>query len=298
VNFQVPNTLISLLRYPLITMQISFAWGGSYGPVVSTLTWVIILSATLLGLFIVIALVNYVRKQRRKFHPAVKMAPWYKRVCHFIARPDNLPGFLGLGVYLGLFIFAGVASIIMHSLMIYFRYMFCAIGPLIFSVVWFLRRIDNNKITVATCALFLSFALLNQVLIIRDDYSPDNQAPVEYLAANAGPDDLIISSDIGIEGVTALEIPDHTQYYLNWQKGNWALAYEAYSPTLVSIPTWESKLNDYHGYFWVLGQSNNGSRPTDVDDLDAKTDIQMISSEVFFRPYERGYYTVTLMYKE
>jgi hypothetical protein len=72
----------------------------------------------------------------------------------------------------------------------------------------------------------------------------------------------------------------------------------AYSPTLTSIPTWETVLNDYHGKFWVLGQSTNGSRPTDVDDLDAEDDIEVVSSQVYYRPYERSYFTITLMDKE
>jgi hypothetical protein len=298
VIFHFPDTFISLARYPLITMQIDFAWNGDYGPFARVIVWVIIISAIFLAVSIISAVIGYVRRQHRSFRPSIKAAPWYKRIWHFIVKPDNLPGFLGLSVYFGLFAIAWVASIAMHSLMVYFRYMFCAIGPLIFSVVWLLRRIDKNRITVGVCALFISLSLLNQALIVKDDYSPDNQAPIDYLAENVHEGDLVISSDIGVEGVTALELPDMTQYYLNWQKGNWGLAYEAYSPTLISIPGWETVLNDYHGYFWVLGQSSNGSRPKDIDDLDAKDGISVVNSQVFFRPYERSYYTVTLMYRE
>lgn len=298
VKFQFPDTLISLARYPLITMQVDFAWNGDYGLFPRIIAWVIIVLLGLLAIFIIYAVVKYIRKQKSHYRSEIKNAAWPKRAWHFITRPDNLPGFLGLAVYLGLFIFAGVASIVMNSLMLYFRYMFCAIGPLLFSIVWLLRRINDSRITVATCFLVVAFGLLSQTLMVQDDYSSDNQAPIEYLAESVQGDEPVLSSDIGIEGVTAVELPDQKQYYLDWQKGNWGLAYECYSPALVIIPSWESVLDDYHGYFWMLGQSTDGSRPNDVKDLTAKSGYTMVSSELFYRPYERSYFTITLMHKD
>ena len=48
----------------------------------------------------------------------------------------------------------------------------------------------------------------------------------------------------------------------------------------------------------MLGQSTDAVPPRDVDDLQAKDGISLIDTQQFYRPYERGYYTIALMYKE
>ncbi len=297
VNFKFPDTLIALMRYPFITMQIDFAWSGDYGPAFRVIVSIIVILAVLLLIFIVLRLRQSIIRFRSRSRSTMHNSPWWRRAWRFIVMPEHLPGFLGLAVYFGLFAIAALASVLMHSLMLYFRYMFCAIGPLLFSLVWMLHRIDSNKIIAASCGLLLTMSLLNEALIVNDDYSPDNQAPMEYLEDNVQDGDLVLSSDIGVMGVTAVELPNIHQCYLNWQQGNWGLAYEAYYPTLEEIPGWECKLDDFHGTFWVLGQSSDGSRPSDVDNLLQKDGVTMVSSEVFYRPYERSYFTITCMHK-
>lgn len=297
VNFVFPDTLISLLRYPLYTMQLTFAAGNVYGVPARIVTDVLIVAGFVLLFVILFAVIRRIRRNKTMIE-GIDGTMRRRSVHEFVPSPETLPGILGVSVYIGLFVLAGIASVLMHSLMLYFRYLFCAIGPLLFSLAFFLAHFDQKRITACVCALFLGFSLLNQVLIIRDDYSPDNQAPIRYLQNNAKTDELVLSSDIGIEGVTSVEIPDLPQYYLSWQPGNWGRAYECYAPTLTSIPNnWDAKLGDYHGNFWVLGESTNGSRPNDVDDLAARNGIQVVSSECFFRPYTRSYFTITLMYK-
>lgn len=298
VIFTFPDTLISLLRYPLYTMQLTFAAGQVYGTPVRILTEILVVAGFVL-LFVTIGVVIKHIHDRKTMVRDTDGTMRRRSVHEFLSAPETLPGLLGVGVYIGLFVVAGIASIIMHSLMLYFRYLFCAIGPLMFGLAFFLAHLNEKKITACICALFLGFSLLNQGLMIHDDYSPDNQAPIRYLQNNAEPGELVLSSDIGVEGVTSVEIPNLPQYYLNWQPGNWGRAYECYAPTLTSIPNnWDSILGNYHGNFWVLGESSNGSRPNDVDDLAARNDVQVVSSECFFRPYTRSYFTITLMYKD
>lgn len=297
VNFKFPDTFISLLRYPLYTMQLTFASGKVYGIPIFVITNIIVYAGFALLFIILYMVIKHIRTNKTMIRDSDGTYR-RQRIRTFILSPQTLPGLLGLTVYVGLFVVAGAASVIMHSLMLYFRYLFCAIGPLLFGLAFFLAHFNERKITISVCALFMAFSLLNQTLIIRDDYSPDNQAPIRYLQNNAKASELVLSSDIGVEGVTSVEIPDLPQYYLNWQPGNWGRAYECYAPTLTSIPNdWDSKLADYHGNFWVLGESSNGSRPNDVDDLATRNDCQVVSSECFFRPYTRSYFTITMMYK-
>lgn len=297
LNFEFPGTLISLARYPFITMQIDFAWKGDYGIVARIAVWVLIVCASILLIALVYQVVRAVRAHRhrsaqpRTRNPLARFGAW-------LASPAVLPAFLGIAVYVGLFALSGAASALMHSFMVYFRYVFIGIGPFLFGLVIILHRVDSNALTASACAVLISMALVGQSLILRDDYSNQNRELFQYMQANIGADDLVISSDIGIEGVTAVELPDIPQYYMEWQKGNWDLAYSCYEPTLRIVHSWEEVLNDYHGYFWVLGQSTDAVPPRDVDDLKAKDGISLIDTQLFYRPYERGYYTIALMYKE
>ena len=297
LNFEFPGTLISLARYPFITMQIDFAWKGDYGIVAHIAVWVLIVCASILLAALVYQVVKAIRAHKRRSphtharNPLARFGSW-------LVSPAVLPAFLGISVYLGLFALSGLASALMHSFMVYFRYVFIGIGPFLFGIVIILRRVDSNTLTASACAVLMSMSLVGQALILQDDYSSQNRELFQYMQANIGADDLVISSDIGIEGVTSVELPDIPQYYMEWQKGNWDLAYSCYEPTLRIVHSWEEVLNDYHGYFWVLGQSTDAVPPRDVDDLQAKDGISLIDTQQFYRPYERGYYTIALLYEE
>lgn len=131
--------------------------------------------------------------------------------------------------------------------------------------------------------------------------APDADTPLAYrenadFAATVDAP-LVLSSDIGIQGVMAVTYPEIAQTYMDWQPGNWALSYRAYAPTLTSVKTWEVALDGYEGRFVVLGQSQDGSVPRDVTDLAQKPGVSCIDVQTFYRPYERTYFTIARMEK-
>ena len=252
---------------------------------------------------------------------------------------------LAFAAYLAVFVLADVASRVADSFLLYYRYLFVAIGLLFLGASLLLARAARSRVGAVVvallCASLLAASAVNQALVVGDAYSDENTAPLEAFdeavawageepfgysgadsATNAqqnlqtAPDadmplayarnadfaptvdaPLVLSSDIGIQGVMAVQRPGVPQTYMDWQPGNWALSYRAYAPALTSVKTWEVALDGYEGRFVVLGQSQDGSLPRDVTDLQQKPGVACVKTETFYRPYERTYFTIALMEK-
>ena len=216
------------------------------------------------------------------------------------------PVLCALAIYLGVFAISFTASILMDSLVVYYRYLGVAIGPLLFATVYLLSRIRSRVLVGTACAILVAVSSLNMTLLVRDYYSPDNQVPLDKMreavdcvtAENGGASPLVISSDIGYISLTSLAYPDIAQTYMDWQKGNWNLAYEAYAPTLTCKNSWEEIIGDYHGPLVVLGQGQRGVMPRDVEDLSKRKGFTLRESCTYYRPYERTWLTVAIIDKE
>ena len=202
------------------------------------------------------------------------------------------------------------ASVVMGSLILYYRYLFVAVGPLLVGLSVLLSRVKEPAVLFVAAGSLLWLSCINLVLFSHDAYSVENEEPLAYfqeaVAASRqenvveGLDDsaLVLSSDIGVEGVTAVLCQDIPQVYLDWQPGNWGVAYESYAPTLESVRTWGEALEGYEGRFVVLGQSSDGSTPRDVRDLAQMPGVDVVSEKTFYRPYERTYFTVAVMERD
>lgn len=289
-NMVFPATYIELATYPIMTSQMSFASRGAYGG-----GWQVLVAA--LGIVALVLL--------------MALAVWAVWRATKLKRPWSVSGdvraaLAALAVYGGVLAIAWAASYAMNSLILYYRYLFVAIGPLLFACAVLLSHVRSRMLVGGVCAVLLGTSLTSQALFASDCYASDNQVPLERfeeaaesLAADeGGVDPLVVSSDIGIEGVTAVTFPDIPQTYMDWQKGNWDQSYRAYEPTLSSQKSWELILDDFHGRFIVLGQSQNGEEPRDVADLSQKPGITKLESQTYYRPYERTWFTIAVMEKE
>lgn len=316
-----PTTYIELATYPIMTSQVSFASRGAYGPVGGMLLEVLwIATLVLAASFVLFGCWKAIRSLKLqgghgtaegKHVVAGSLSSTKKSVdskgaassgrarcfARWLLSDKVLPVVCSLGVYMGAAGLAFILSDLMHSNILYYRYLFVSIGPLFLAVSLLLSRVKSRFLLGGTCALVLAVSVLNQALLIRDNYSPENRVPLEQVADQASEVDLIISSDIGFQGVAAVTYPDIPQTYMDWQKGNWGLAYESYAPTLTSKKSWELILNDFHGRFMVLGQAQNANEPRDVADLRQKQGITLINTQTYYRPYERTYFTIAVMEK-
>lgn len=229
-----------------------------------------------------------------------------RRFALWASRDSVAPVLCALAIYLGVFAISFSASILMDSLIVYYRYLGVAIGPLLFAAVMLLSRIRSRVLVGAACAILLSVSALNMTLLVGDFYSSDNQEALDEVRQtvdrvtqeNDGKVPLVVSSDIGYISLTTLAYPDVPQTYMDWQKGNWNLAYEAYSPTLTCKNSWEEIFDGYHGPIVVLGQTQNGVMSRDVEDLSKRDGFELRESGTRYRPYERAWFTVAVIDKD
>lgn len=229
-----------------------------------------------------------------------------RRFALWASRDSVVPVLCALVIYLGVFAISFSASILMDSLIVYYRYLGVAIGPLLFAAVMLLSRIRSRVLVGAACAILLSVSALNMTLLVGDFYSSDNQEALDEVRQtvdrvtqeNDGKAPLVVSSDIGYISLTTLAYPDVPQTYMDWQKGSWNLAYEAYSPTLTCKNSWEEIFDGYHGPIVVLGQTQNGVMSRDVEDLSKRDGFELRESGTRYRPYERAWFTVAVIDKD
>ena len=251
------------------------------------------------------------------------------RLRSWILRPTVLPALLAAALYVSVFAVALAASIAMDSLIVYYRYLSVAIGALLFAVAMAASCLCSRVTLAGLLAAFFGVAVISQALFITDAYSEKNQEPLicltqavaqiseaQAFSYEAGFDalpaadsegaalnpvqmgqPLVLSADIGFEGVSSVTYPSLAQTFLAWQPGNWAHSYLAYAPTLTSVKSWNDALGRYTGQFVVVGQTEKEGLPRDVTDLDARDDVQLRETHTFYRPYERTWFTVAVMEK-
>ena len=228
-----------------------------------------------------------------------------KRFYAWLISDPIAPVAAALVVYFGVFAISWTASMVMNSMILYYRYLFVAIGPLLFAIAAVLSHVRTKPLVAGVVAVTLAASVVNQALLVRDDYDPANNVPVQQFREtvdrvadqNGGQSPLVVSTDIGYMGVTSVMCPDIPQTYMDWQKGNWDRAYMAYSPTLVSKMSWEIIFDNFHGTFICLGQAQNNSLPRDISDLSQKDGFNLVEYHTYYRPYERTWMTIAVMTK-
>ena len=228
-----------------------------------------------------------------------------KRFYAWLVSDPIAPVVAALVVYFGVFAISWTASMVMNSMILYYRYLFVAIGPLLFAIASVLSHVQTKPLVAGVVAVTLAASVMNQALLVRDDYDPANNVPVQQFREtvdrvadqNGGQSPLVVSTDIGYMGVTSVMCPDIPQTYMDWQKGNWDRAYMAYSPTLVSKMSWEIIFDNFHGTFICLGQAQNDSLPRDISDLSQKDGFNLVEYHTYYRPYERTWMTIAVMTK-
>ncbi|WP_162610879.1 glycosyltransferase family 39 protein [Gordonibacter sp. An230] len=333
-NIVFPTTYIELATYPVLTSQVSFALRGAYGEGWKIALDVLAVAAAAVAAAFALRAARTaagacrVRRdalarddadaasqdassarpgkdaRRMRCAPSEVAARWMRRAASWAVSDAVLPVLLALGVYVGVYGIAWAASFALDSLILYYRYLFVAIGPLLFACAGALARVRSRALVGAACAVLLGVSVVHQALSVMDSYDERNGEPlscleeqVEELVEEQGSAPLVASSDIGFQGVAAVALPSISQTYLDWQKGNWGLAYEAYAPVLTSKKSWELIFEDFHGRFIALGQAQGEGLPRDVADLAQKDGFSLIESQTFYRPYERTWFTVAVMDK-
>lgn len=209
-QFHFPLTLFELTLYPFLDSPMMFALQGAYGIVLQIVTILLIALLAVLTIVVVVRAIHRVRMWHQDATDADKryaqslidyshntaaaslISPeaddlwdaqqhsWYD----WVAQSWWIRAVVaGLIVYIGLIVIGAVASLVMGSLILYYRYLSVALGPLLLAIVLLLAHMKRPSLVAGVCAVTLLFALTNQALLAHDDYSEQNALPLEAFVA-------------------------------------------------------------------------------------------------------------------
>lgn len=317
VGFTFPYTLVKLLFHPFITDPVyaALAGRGEAVPAVRILAWVLVVALVAVA---VVLVVHGVRAAVRKRGEGSRLSG----MGVLVVRDAII-------VYLAVIAIAGVAGLIMGSLIIHYRYLAVMLGPLLLAAALGLARVRPRGLLVATCSVLAVFAVFAQVLAVQASTAPANDEPVAYYreavqgedgngaavpdvdrdagrdaggAADADVASLatlpVLGRNIGIMGTLAVLCPDIPQTYIDWQSGYWGAPYEAYEPTITCEADASSTLDGYVGRFVYV---EDGSSPDagGLNDLLWREDgrVSLIEKRTFWRPYDQTNYTIAVLEK-
>ena len=162
-------------------------------------------------------------------------------------RPAKLAGFLYLGVILA----ALLMTVVLHTSILYFRYLFVITGLYIFAMSFILSKEKNKYIVAAICTVTLGLGIVSNVLTIKDNYDSSNMKQIEFLNENVQEGDVFVYTDIGAGSVIADYYPNNKQYFFN--EPDWGVeeAYKAFAPQMDTYvkPDFIDELN---GRIWIV----------------------------------------------
>ena len=206
-------------------------------------------------------------------------------------KEDIKAGIIPIAIYIIIIIAMALVSRITPIL--YARYLFTITGLLIFTISYFLAK-ENNKFMIGLiCGVILVLSAYNLIENVNANYDESNKAPIEYLKENVKPDDILIYSDMGNGGVSAIFLNENKQYFINL--GNWSIeeAYKAYAPQMGVLSTVDEAAEQAKGRIIIVDTGDLTLYNQIKDNPEYKT----ISIEKFEAKYHNYTYNMVILEK-
>lgn len=206
-------------------------------------------------------------------------------------KEDIKVGLIPIAIYIIIIIAMALVSRITPIL--YARYLFPITGLLIFGICYFLAKENNKFIIGLICGAILVLSAYNLIENINANYDESNKAPIEYLKENLQPDDILIYSDMGNGGVSAIFLSENKQYFINL--GNWSIeeAYKAYSPQMEVASTIAEATENAKGRIFIVDTGDLTLYNQIKDNPKYKT----VSIEKFEAKYHNYTYNMVILEK-
>ncbi len=200
----------------------------------------------------------------------------------FRQKENKMPAILSLGIYLAVILAAMIMTKILHTEILYYRYLFVITGLLIFAISYILNK-ENNKIIWIICAIIAVLGTMNNVKMIKDAYSETNFKQFEYLEQNIQEGDTIIYKEIGHGSTFAIHFPENKQYFYNPE--NWKVeeAYKALGEHM-QIYTNTDIAQKLEGRIWIIDKTDKSL----YNELFNNEQFKLISEKEFYTNYH-GY---------
>ena len=205
-------------------------------------------------------------------------------------KEENRPAKYAIIVYGLTLVGVFIMSFIMHSAILYARYMLCITGLFIFFISFMIGKYGNKYMTIIICILSIIIAAYINILLINQNYDESNAKPIEYLKENIQEGDILIYGNEGSGFVVSANFPDVKQYF--WDGAYWNIdeAISAYGPNMTIIHNLD-EIEEENARIWVVNASNYAIGNSLVEEL-AGT---IISQEAFSTAYKDYEYTISLV---
>ncbi len=164
---------------------------------------------------------------------------------------DKMPAKLSIGIYVSVIIAAIIMTIVLHTSILYYRYLFVITGFYIFAISFILSKEENNKVIWIICAIITAIGTMNNIRMIQDAYSNSNFEQHEYLQENIQSGDKIIYKEIGHGSTIALYFTENEQYFYNPENWNVEEAYKALGNHM-QIYTNSEEIENLEGRIWII----------------------------------------------
>lgn len=208
-------------------------------------------------------------------------------------KEDLTPVKLAIGLYLAVIIAALVVTLVLGTMILYYRYLFVITGLLIFGISYILARSDNKAMLIAIWCVIVGLSCINEVNLLNANYGENNKDIYAYIEENVKPEEDMVYTDIGNGSVIAVTCTENTQYFYN--PDNWGVeeAYKAFGPQMSTYidDSFIEKLSDR---FWIVDAPDEKVYSWLFDN----DDYTVIKKEEIHSSYHDYGYTMILVEKK
>lgn len=204
----------------------------------------------------------------------------YLTIKLFRQKESKKPVILALGIYLAVIIAAIGMTKLLHTQILYYRYLFVITGLLIFAISYILSKEKNNKIIWTICTVICIIATMNNIKMIKDGYSKNNFKQYEYLEQNIQQGDAIIYREIGHGSTIAVYFTENKQYFYNPENWNVEEAYKALGSHMTTCIN-SDFIQDLEGRIWIIDKTDKSL----YNELFNNEQYKLISEKEFMTAY-------------
>ena len=204
---------------------------------------------------------------------------------------DLKPFKLTVGIYFAVVLAALIMTLILGTLILYYRYLFILIGLYIFAISFILAKEKNKIEIISILSVIFVLGIYYNIDMIRDNYSSSNLEPLNYIDEHLEKNDTIVYTEFTTGSVVANHCLENKKFFYNEE--NWGVeeAYKAFEPNYETVVT-KDFMEECSDRIWVIDNAYGNS----ANDLYGNNEeYKIVSEETFFTEYHDYSWKITLV---
>lgn len=194
--------------------------------------------------------------------------------------------------YFSIIIIALLISLIMHSVILLWRYLIIITGLFIFAMSYLMANEKKGYVQKIICIVILITSSISMTTNINQAYNSNNQEFMDYLKKHVNKGDIIVYSNVINGAVVMAELSqekDNVSYFYN--KEHWGVeeAYKAFSPYMIIKENLDDILKDFGGRIWIIESGNTSELYNEIKE---KYNIGKENQTQFRSEYKEFTYTI------